>query len=111
MSVTKYALLRCIMCGYPHAVNASFADGRSCTKCGGHLSYEGPITVLAPPESALIKEVKRVMPVGIEVDDKQLDVALGKALRLESALESCRKKAAKLVMGLHVYEEDLDERM
>ena len=109
MSVTKYVLLRCIMCGYPHAVNASFADGRSCTKCGGHLSYEGPITVLAPPGSALIKEVKRVMPVGIEVDDKQLDVALSKALRLESALENCRKKAAKLGTGLHVYEEAPDE--
>ena len=109
MSVTKYVLLRCIMCGYPHAVNASFADGRSCTKCGGHLSYEGPITVLAPPGSALIKEVKRVMPVSVEVDDKQLDVALGKALRLESALESCRKKAAKLGTGLHVYEEAPDE--
>lgn len=111
MSVTKYVLLRCIMCGYPHAVNASFADGRSCTKCGGHLSYEGPITVLAPPGSALIKEVKRVMPVGIEVDDKQLDIALAKALRLETALENCRKKAAKLGTGLHVYEEDSDERM
>ena len=70
MSVTKYVLLRCIMCGYPHAVNASFADGRSCTKCGGHLSYEGPITVLVPPGSALIRDVKRVMPVGVEVDDK-----------------------------------------
>ncbi len=109
MSVTKYVLLRCIMCGHPHAVNASFADGRSCTKCGGHLSYEGPITVLVPPGSALIRDVKRVMPVGVEVDDKQLDIALAKALRLETALESCRKKAAKLGTGLHVYEEAPDE--
>lgn len=109
MSTNKYVLVRCIMCGRPHAVNAFFLDGRSCTKCGGHLSYEGPITVLAPPESALIKEVRRVMPVGIEVDDKQLDVALAKAIRLEKALESCKKKAAKLGTGLHVYEEDPDD--
>ena len=63
MAVEKYCLMECILCGRPHAVRAGFSDGRSCVKCGGSLNYKGPITILSPPGSAMIRDVRRVMPV------------------------------------------------
>ena len=57
MSVTKYVLLRCIMCGYPHAVNASFADGRSCVELLQPLgAVEGDSITVEPHDAVLLAQ-------------------------------------------------------
>ena len=88
------------MCGRPHAVRAGFTSGRSCVKCGGSLDYKGPITILSPPGSAMIREVKRVMPISIETDTKQLDAAFEKALKLEYLLEKCKENSAAVAASI-----------
>ena len=100
MAVEKHCLMECILCGRPHAVRAGFSDGRSCVKCGGSLNYKGPITILSPPGSAMIRDVRRVMPVSIETDTKQLDAALAKALKLEDLLDKCKKKSAAVAASI-----------
>ena len=71
-----------------------------CVKCGVSLNYKGPITILSPPGSAMIRDVRRVMPVSIETDTKQLDAALAKAIKLEILLEKCKEQSAAVAASI-----------
>lgn len=55
--------------------------------------------MVAPPTSALIKDVKRILPTEIDMDTKTLDMAIAKAMTLEKLLERCKKKSTALGIG------------
>ena len=48
----------------------------------------------------MIRDVRRVMPVSIATDTKQLDAALAKALKLEDLLDKCKKKSAAVAASI-----------
>ena len=48
----------------------------------------------------MIRDVRRVMPVSIETDTKQLDAALAKAIKLEILLEKCKEQSAAVAASI-----------